>query len=135
MTSSHAIGVSNSYTYDSLNRLGTVVDSRLASNQTTTYGYDTASNVASVTYPNAVQYGFNYDELNRLKQIATSQTGYLYTLDAVGNRKTGTELNGRTAAWTYDGIYRLTNETITLDPNNKNGSVGYGLDPVATALQ
>lgn len=51
MTSSHANGVSVSYTYDSQNRLSTVVDSRLAGNQTTTYGYDTANNVATVTYP------------------------------------------------------------------------------------
>src|SRR5579872_42251 len=130
MTSSHANGVSVSYTYDSLNRLQTVVDARLTGNQTTTYGYDTASNVASATYPNGVQYGFNYDELNRLKQIATQQTGYMYSLDAVGNRKSATELNNRAVSWTYDGIYRLTNETISLDPNNKNGSVSYGLDPV-----
>jgi len=32
--------------------------------------------------------------------------------------------------WSYDGIYRLTNETISLDPHSVNGSVGYGLDPV-----
>jgi RHS repeat-associated protein len=32
--------------------------------------------------------------------------------------------------WTYDGIYRLTNETISLDPHTKNGSVDYGLDAV-----
>jgi RHS repeat-associated protein len=130
MTSSHINGVSASYTYDSLNRLSTVVDGNLTGNQTTTYAYDNANNVATVTYPNGVQYGLNYDELNRLKQIATGQTGYLYTLDAVGNRKSVTELNNRAANWSYDGIYRLTNETISLDPNNKNGSVGYGLDPV-----
>jgi len=136
MSSSHVNGVSVSYTYDSLNRLKTVIDSRLAmTNQTTTYGYDNASNVGSITYPNTVQYGFNYDELNRMKQTATSSqagplTGYLYTLDAVGNRTDGTELNGRKTAWTYDNIYRVQNETVTLDPNNKNGSVSYGLDPV-----
>lgn len=73
---------------------------------------------------------FTYDQLNRVKQLATSQTGYLYTFDAVGNRKSGAELSNRTTNWTYDGIYRLTNETISLDPANKNGSVGYGLDPV-----
>jgi RHS repeat-associated protein len=33
-------------------------------------------------------------------------------------------------SWSYDGIYRLTNETISLAPSGKNGSVGYGLDPV-----
>ncbi len=130
MTSTHTNGVSVSYTYDGLNRLQTVVDSRLSGNQTTTYTYDDASNVATVTYPNSVQTALSYDQLNRLKQLATSQTGYLYAFDNAGNRKTGTELSGRTSNWTYDGINRLTNETISLDPNNKNGSVGYGLDPV-----
>jgi YD repeat-containing protein len=130
MTSSHTNGVSASYTYDSLNRLSTVVDSRLSGNQTTTYQYDTANNVNQATYPNGVQYGFTYDELNRLTQIATQQTGYLYALDAVGNRKTATELSGRQVTWSYDGIYRLTNEAITGASGGKNGSVAYGLDPV-----
>lgn len=35
---------------------------------------------------------------------------------------------------TYDGIYRLTNETISLDPHSKNGTVAYGLDPVGNRL-
>jgi RHS repeat-associated protein len=127
MSSSNPNGVNVSYDYDTLNRLWHVVDSRLG---TTTYSYDTANNVATVKYPNNVETDFVYDELNRTTQLATSQTGYLYTLDNAGNRKKVTELNNRTVNWTYDGIYRLTNETISLDPNNKNGSVGYGLDPV-----
>jgi RHS repeat-associated protein len=44
------------------------------------------------------------------------------------------ELGGRTANWTYDGIYRLTNESIANDPSNENGSVSYGLDPVGNRL-
>ena len=36
--------------------------------------------------------------------------------------------------WSYDGIYRLTNETISLAPSKNNGSVGYGLDPVGNRL-
>jgi YD repeat-containing protein len=43
--SSNANGASASYTYDTLNRLSTVVDSRLG---TTKYTYDPASNVATV---------------------------------------------------------------------------------------
>jgi len=41
-----------------------------------------------------------------------------------------TEGTNRTVSWTYDNIYRLTNETIGNDPANKNGSITYGLDPV-----
>jgi RHS repeat-associated protein len=39
-----------------------------------------------------------------------------------------------TSARLDDGIYRLTNETITLDPHSKNGAVNYGLDPVGNRL-
>jgi len=38
-------------------------------------------------------------------------------------------------SWSYDNIYRLTNETISLDPHSVNGSVGYGLDPVGNRQQ
>ena len=58
-------GASMSYTYDDLDRLSTVVDNRLSVNNTTTYSYDSASNVATVTYPNGVQSTFTYDTLNR----------------------------------------------------------------------
>jgi RHS repeat-associated protein len=51
-------------------------------------------------------------------------------LGPTGNRTGATEPSRRTVNWTYDGIYRLTNETITLDPNSKNRSIDYGLDPV-----
>ena len=37
-------------------------------------------------------------------------------------------------SWSYDGINRLTGETITLDPAKKNGSVRYSLDPVGNRL-
>jgi RHS repeat-associated protein len=36
--------------------------------------------------------------------------------------------------WSYDGIYRLTQETISLAPSGNNGSVSYGLDPVGNRL-
>jgi hypothetical protein len=51
-----------------------------------------------------------------------------------GNRTNATELTGRSLNWSYDGIYRLTNEAISQDPASKNGAVGYGLDPVGNRL-
>jgi RHS repeat-associated protein len=68
--------------------------------------------------------------LNRLKQLATSQTGYLYTFDNAGNRKTASEYNGRSVTWNFDGIYRLTGETITGAAGNENGTASYVPDPV-----
>jgi RHS repeat-associated protein len=79
--------------------------------------------------------------LNRLTNLAQSKNSspvgsYNYTLGLTGNRASATEPNGRALNWSYDGIYRLTNETISLDPHPtpKNGSVDYGLDPVGNRL-
>jgi RHS repeat-associated protein len=119
-----------SYTYDSLNRLSTVVDNRLSGSSSTTYSYDDASNVGTVTYPNGVQSTFTYDTLNRVSGLSSQVSGYTYQRGPSGNLTSATESNGRTESWSYDGIYRLTNETISLAPSGKNGSVGYGLDPV-----
>ncbi len=130
IASSNPNGASVSYTYDDLNRLSTVVDNRLQGYNTTTYTYDSASNVATVTYPNGLQSTFNYDSLNRLTSMSTPVSNYSYQLDPTGNRTSATEGNGRSLTWNYDGIYRLTNETISADPDNVNGSVAYGLDPV-----
>jgi YD repeat-containing protein len=131
ITSSNQNGISVSFTYDGLGRLSTVEDSRLPGNQTTTYTYDAASNLATAVYPNQSQpSSFTFDTLNRLTGLSTPVSSYTYQLGAVGNRTSVTEGTGRTANWTYDKIYRLTNETIGADPANKDGSVSYVLDPV-----
>jgi RHS repeat-associated protein len=130
MTSSNSNGASVSYTYDDVGRLSTVVDNRLTGNNTTTYTYDPASNLATATYPNGLQSTFTYDELNRLTALSAPTASYSYQLGATGNRTQATESTGRTVNWTYDGIYRLTNEAITSDPADKDGSIAYGLDPV-----
>src|SRR5438445_11889851 len=38
-------------------------------------------------------------------------------------------LRSRTVGWDYDRIFRLTNETFSLDTRGNNGSVSYVLDP------
>ena len=63
-----------------------------------------------------------------------AKASYSYTLSPTGNRTGAVESSGRTLNWSYDGIYRLTNEAISLDPHSINGSVGYGLDPVGNRL-
>jgi RHS repeat-associated protein len=40
------------------------------------------------------------------------------------------ERSGRHVNYRYDGLYRLANETISSDPQGKNGTLGYTLDPV-----
>jgi RHS repeat-associated protein len=139
ITSSNSNGASVAYTYDDLNRLSTVVDNRLSGNNTTTYTYDPASNLATATYPNGVQSAMTYDALNRITGLAASSSaaevsGYSYQRGPTGDLTSASELNGRSLNWTYDGIYRLTNEAITSDPSQVNGSVAYGPDPVGNRL-
>jgi RHS repeat-associated protein len=105
----------------------------------TTYTYDPASNVATVSYSNGVASTFSYDTLNQVMGLSSALSGsglasYTYTRGATGNLTSVTESSGGTAAWSYDGIYRLTNETISLAPSGHNGGVGYGLDPVGNRL-
>jgi RHS repeat-associated protein len=90
--------------------------------------------MATATYPNGLSSSFTYDDLNRVIALNATKTNYNYTLDQIGNRKQVTESSGRVVNWSYDGIYRLTNETISLDPMSKNGSLSYGLDPVGNRL-
>ena len=96
----------------------------------TKYTYDPASNLATATYPNGLQSTFAYDPLNRLTALSTPVSSYSYQLGPTGNRTSATEGTGRALTWSYDGVYRLTNESISSDPANKNGTVGYTLDPV-----
>ncbi|HEY1646627.1 MAG TPA: RHS repeat-associated core domain-containing protein [Terracidiphilus sp.] len=131
ISSSNTNGASMSYTYDTLDRLSTVTDNRLMSgSNVTTYTYDTANNVAMVLYPNGVQSTFAYDKLNRISGLSSQPASYTYQRDFAGNLTSVVESSGRNVNWTYDGIYRLTNETISLAPSGKDGGVGYGLDPV-----
>ena len=139
IASSNSNGASVAYAYDDLNRLSTVVDNRLHGNQTTTYTYDPANNLATAIYSNGVQSVMTYDVLNRITGLAASSSaaevsGYTYQRGPTGNITSANELNGRALNWNYDGIYRLTNETISGDPSQNNGSVNYGLDPVGNRL-
>jgi RHS repeat-associated protein len=134
IASSNSNGASVSYAYDELNRLSAVTDNRLQGNQTTSYTYDAASNVATATLPNGLQSSFTYDTLNRLTQLVTPVSGYNYQLGPTGARTQAVESTGRTINWSYDGINRLTAETIASDPSHNNGSASYGLDPVGNRL-
>jgi len=134
IASSNPNGVSVTLTWDVLNRLSTVVDNRLPSGaNTATYVYDSAGNLVTATYPNGFQTTFTYDQLSRINAVSTPVSSYTYQLGPTGIRTGATEGNGRSLTWNYDGIYRLTNETISNDPAN-NGSASYGLDPVGNRL-
>ena len=116
--SSRSGGAAVTYNYDVLNRLSNVVDSVIG---TTVYGFDPVGNLQTLLYPNGVTNTYVFDSLNRLtnltaKTASGSIGSFAYKVEAAGNRTNLIEtVNGssRTFAWSYNAVYRLTNETIT----------------------
>lgn len=152
ITSSNTNGASLSYSYDSDDRLATVVDNRLlaqgAVSGQTTYNYDFAGNLTNYTYPNGIQTSYSYDTLNRVTRMKSLcfvgtpgcnflnfiQSNFNYTLGPAGNRTNVTELSPRSVTYGYDNDYRLTSETITGDPS-QNGTISYSYDPGGNRTQ
>jgi RHS repeat-associated protein len=87
-----------------------------------------------VSYVNGVQSTMTYDALNRITALTAPTGSYSYQRGATGMLAGAAESSGRSLQWSYDGIYRLTNETITGDPQHDNGSSSYSLDPVGNRL-
>ena len=106
------------YTYDALNRLETVTDS----SGTTTYTYDAVGNQKTVTYPNGLMTEYIYNDVNQLENLITTNangdvlSSYSYELDDTGRRESITEIRaeqaGRYTDYSYDNLYRLTDEVI-----------------------
>ena len=130
LASSTVNGATNVYSYDILGRLTNVLGGGMLA---ASYGYDAVGNLQTMRYANGVTNLYQYDRLNRLtnevwKVTSTSVASFAYALGATGNRTNLTDnFNGttRSYAWTYDPLYRLTNENISV-----LGNVGYGYDIV-----
>ena len=110
----------------------------------TTYSYDAVGNLQAVTNANHVATQYQYDEMNRLREVdirknnqndpPTPLAHYTYQVGAAGNRLHVTEASGRGVTYGYDNVYRLTSEAITLDPHQVNGTVNYTHDHVGNRL-
>jgi RHS repeat-associated protein len=126
-----ANGVNLIYSYDPLNRLTNVFShGQLAAS----YRFDLIGNLQGMRYGNGVTNLCQYDSLNRLTNLvwkagSSSLANFAYQLGATGNRTNLVEtLNSQPStayAWSYDHLYRLTNENIST-----SGNLGYGYDPV-----
>jgi RHS repeat-associated protein len=132
------------YTYDALHRLQTVTD---AGGNFTQYTYDAVGNLTRTILPNNLVETRQYDQLNRLINLTQTRpdntviAGYNYTLDAVGNRVSVTEGNGRRVNYSYDALYRLTREAITdaipgdgVPPTVGDRTISYTYDAVGNRL-
>jgi RHS repeat-associated protein len=132
MKSGYANGVQLTYAYDQLNRLTNVLS---YGQPAASYRYDLVGNLQGIVYGNGVTNRYQYDSLNRLTNLvwrsgSASLASFAYQIKPGGTRTNLVETNGFGAngvsyAWSYDNLYRLTNEVI-----GGFGQLGYGYDPV-----
>jgi len=134
IASSNPNGASVSYTYDDLNRLSSVVDNRLSGNNTTTYT-DPASNVATATYPNGAAIHVYLRRVEPAHRDVHAGLRLQLSARGTGNRLSATEQTGRTLNWSYDGIYRLTNEQIATTRNGTMAALAMALTRWATGCR
>jgi RHS repeat-associated protein len=124
-----------SYTFDPLGRQLTVTDPQ---GGITKYTYDVAGNLTNSDLPNGVVETRGYDSLNRLTSLqdvgpSGNIASYTYVLGPTGLIDEVTENTGRTVAYTYDALDRLTQEKIT-DAVVGDRSIDYSYDAVGNRL-
>jgi RHS repeat-associated protein len=110
--------LTTSFTFDPANRLDLVTD---PAGRSYDHGYDPAGNRTLLAHPNGAVTAYTYDDLNRLRDLATTHpaTGvtvqsYGFTLGSAGNRTKVTEGDGTVREYGYDDLYRLTSEKVTI---------------------
>ena len=110
------------YGYDDAGRLDSVTD---PNNGTYSFDYDNAGRRTRLDQPNGTRTTYTYDTLNRLTNLttvhvpsSTSIQSYAYTLGATGIRTRIDEAGGVARTYGYDNLYRLTSETVTGSATN-----------------
>ncbi|MFJ5611089.1 RHS repeat domain-containing protein [Streptomyces sp. NPDC093221] len=95
------------FSYDKYGRLATAKDGR---NITTTYGYDDADRITSVTYSDSTHaVGYTYDSFGRVRTRTDATGTTTYTYDDLGHLATRTATSGGgTLTYGYDKSGNLT---------------------------
>jgi RHS repeat-associated protein len=107
-------GSTNTYNYDTLNRLSTLTNSLTGQFG---FGYDALDRRTQLTRPNGINTNYSYDSVSRLLSVlhqagSTTLDGAGYGYDFAGNRTSKTNyLNNITEGYAYDLIYQLTQVT------------------------
>ena len=123
-----------SFTYDNMGRLTgtTTTYSFLSSrNFTTSYSYDTASNLTGFTDPEGGTTGYTYNTLNQLTTLAPPAAfgsgSFGFSYDALGRRAQMTRPNNVATNYTYDNLSRLLSALHQMGSSTIDGA-SYGLD-------
>jgi RHS repeat-associated protein len=97
---------------------------------TTSYAYDEAGNLLSVTNALNQVTQHQYDKLNRLtKTIYPDPLKYeTYTYDEVGNLRTKTDRAGQVTTYTYEGIFRHRLLSVDYSSTTASPDVSYAYD-------
>jgi RHS repeat-associated protein len=107
-------GSTNSYNYDTLNRLTTLTNSLTGQFG---FAYDALSRRTQLTRPNGINTNYSYDSVSHLLSVlhqagSTTLDGASYSYDYAGNRTSKTNyLDGTTWNYGYDAIYELLQVT------------------------
>jgi len=107
-----ALTNSTTYTYDEANRMKTVSESGVLQ---CTYSYDANGNRSSMVYANGVTTEYSYNLANMLKTLTNRSGGavlssYSYEYQLDGNQTGKTDQSGKVTNYVYDGLGRLTSE-------------------------
>ncbi len=115
-----------SYTYDWTDNLLSVKQFYNSTYYLTSYLYNLAGPLYSVTDANSQTTSYKYNGLNRvIKTTYPDSTTLVQNYDAAGNLINETDPNGNTVKYSYDALNRLTTTTF---PNSTSTSYTYDND-------
>ncbi len=123
-------GAVTDYRYDTLKRLTAATQDLGGTDPTTadantTYGYDVADRLTTVTDPINGATAYAYDDLGNLLTRTSPDTGTTtFQYDAAGNLLQKSDANGQTFAYTYDALNRLT----AIDAPGTADDIAYAYD-------
>jgi len=113
-------------TFDNAGRLQSATDTTGGAALTLNYLYDANSNRIRITHPDGQYFVYDYDQLNRVKDIKEDGGTALVTIAYynTGERQSLTRAGGSVTSYGYDGISRLTSLAHSFVGGSGNVTIG-----------
>jgi YD repeat-containing protein len=111
-------GKTTTYAYDDADCLISVTDAQTPTAGVTQYAYDSENNLLSITDAKGHLTSFTYDAFGRITQTAfPSSLAESYAYDAIGNLTSKTDRKGQTIQYVYDALNRLSSKDYSDSTN------------------